>query len=237
MKAPLIGFDRFVDIEWCELAFEAAAANAPIDSLRELVSKKLPGVESQRKTIDILKRLSTNPFPQLKDFVERGVQIFRSERASSTLLVAWGASIASYPFFGRTAETTGRLLSLQNDCTVREVQRRMSESYGDRSGIERATNRVLQTQANWMTLARDDSAKRVTKRELHRPATAEASAWLIEAAIRFSGRPLPAEGSGMAHALFPFEIHQSLGFLINANTNLVIHSQGPSAHFIALRKE
>ena len=144
----------------------------------------LSGAESQRKTMDVLKRLSTKPFEHLSDFMVRGVAIYKKHGSSIGLPLIWGASIASYPFFGKTAETTGRLLSIQGDCTVKELQRRIAEQYGDRSGIGRAVTRVLQSQVSWQALTRDETAKRVKKPSPFPIEDDALSVWLVEAAIR-----------------------------------------------------
>jgi hypothetical protein len=108
-KVPLIGFDRFVDIEWCKTTFDVALAIQSLEQLKEQVAKCLPGPESQRKTLDILKRISTKPFESLEDFIERGLAIYRLEGEKSALPIAWGAAIVSYSFFGKSSETTGLL--------------------------------------------------------------------------------------------------------------------------------
>ncbi len=61
-KVPIIGFDRFVDLEWCRSALDAAATASSIEVVRDQVATTLPGIGSQRKTLDVLKRLSTKPF-------------------------------------------------------------------------------------------------------------------------------------------------------------------------------
>jgi len=127
INVPLIGFDRFVDIDWCRRSLDAAASQSSLDAVRDQVALMLPGVESQRKTLDVLKRLSTNPFEHLVDFVGRGIAIYRKQGANALLPLVWGASIASYPFFGKTSETVGRLLALQGDCAIKDLQRRMAE--------------------------------------------------------------------------------------------------------------
>ena len=95
-----------------------------------------------------------------------GIAIYKRLGQDMVLPLVWGASIASYPFFGKTSETAGRLLALQGDCSIKELQRRMAEQYGDRSGIERAVTRVMQSQTSWKALSRENErAKRVIKRQ------------------------------------------------------------------------
>lgn len=234
-KTPLIGFDRYVDIDWCRSAFDVALTIKSIDELKEQVAEVLPGIESQRKTLDILKRISTKPFDHLDDFVSRGLAIYRVEKDSSVLPVAWGAAIASYSFFGKTAETTGRLLSLQGDCTIKEVQRRMAEQYGDRSGVERAVNRVLQSQASWSALARDDVTKRVRNKDSTSVESEALTAWLIEAAVRYLGKAISISSLKSVPVLFPFTLSRSLNYVISNCPSLDIRTEGPNNQFVALR--
>jgi len=234
-KMPLIGFDRFVDIEWCRSAFDVAADQSDIDALRNQIATLLPGAESQRKTLDILKRLSIKPFEHLSDFIGRGVAIYKTQGTASVLPLAWGASISSYSFFGKTAETTGRLLSLQGDCSIKELQRRMAEQYGDRSGIERAVSRVLQSQASWQALTRDETTKRIFKREALCIVDYDLTAWLIEAAVRYAGKPISVPSLQSLPVLFPFTLTRPLAYVVSNSPNLDLRSEGPSNQFVALR--
>ncbi|MDO8773855.1 MAG: hypothetical protein Q7K57_35120 [Burkholderiaceae bacterium] len=234
-KVPLIGFDRFVDIEWCRTAFDAAATQNSIEVVRDKVATMLPGIESQRKTLDVLKRLSTKPFGHLSDFINRGVGIYKRLGQEAVLPLVWGASVASYPFFGKTSETAGRLLSLQGDCSIKELQRRMAEQYGDRSGIERAVTRVLQSQASWEALTRDETAKRVIKKQAVLIDDDELTAWLIEAAVRYAGKPVSVPSLQSLPVLFPFTLTRPLAYVVSNSANLMLRSEGPSSQFVALR--
>jgi hypothetical protein len=235
-KVPLIGFDRFVDIEWCRGALDAAATQGSIELVRPQIATMLPGSESQRKTLDILKRLSTKPFDHLVDFIGRGIAIYKRHGGRMALPLVWGASIASYPFFGKTAETAGRLLALQGDCAIKELQRRMAEQYGDRSGVERAVMRVLQSQASWHALARDGAAKRIIKPDTIFIDDDELTAWLVEAAVRYIGKPVSVPSLQSLPVLFPFAFTRPLAYVASNSSSLILRSEGPSNQFIALRE-
>jgi hypothetical protein len=231
---PLIGFDRYVELDWCREAFEVAVDKQTEAQLREIVAVALPGKESQRKTLDILKRLSTKPFPDLLQFIARGLQLYESGGQSYALPLAWGCSIASYPFFGSTAQTTGRLLSLQGDCSIKEIQRRMAEAYGDRSGIERAVARVLQSQSNWGVLGRSETEKRVSSKSQIIIADEDLTAWLIEAAVRFAGKPLLLTLLHSHPVLFPFKLSKSLAYVVSKSPNLDLRSEGHANQLVEL---
>jgi hypothetical protein len=232
---PVIGFDRYVELDWCRESFEVALGKKTAEQLSELVGHALKGKESQRKALDILKRFSTKPFPELNNFVSRGLKIYESGDYTNTLPIAWGCAIASYPFFGFTAQTTGRLFSLHGDCSIKEIQRRMAENYGDRNGIERAVARVLQTQSKWGVFERDESKKRIWAKPQINILDEHLTTWLVESAIRFSGKPLPLVTIHTLPLLFPFKFKASLAYVISNSPNLELRSEGSDKQIVALR--
>lgn len=234
---PLIGFDRYVELEWLRASFDVSVEKISPQELRDLVSLSLPGPESQRKTLDVIKRISSKPFPHLIDFVSRGMDIYKSASMTSPLPLAWGVAIASYPFFGKTAETTGRLLRLQGGCSIKEIQRRMAESYGDRNGIERAVARVLQSHAQWGVFERDAEGKRIILGSTMSINTDALIAWLIEAAVLYTGKSISISSLQTLPVLFPFTLPESLAYLVSNSPNLMLRSEGPSNQFVALRKK
>jgi len=234
-KVPLIGFDRYVDLEWCRRALDAAAAESSIEAVRDQIATTLPGIESQRKTLDVLKRLSTKPFEHLADFIGRGIAIYKRLGQDMVLPLVWGASIASYPFFGKTSETAGRLLALQGDCSIKELQRRMAEQYGDRNGIKRAVTRVVQTQASWKALTRDETAKRVIRTLPMLIDDYELTAWLIEAIVRYFRKPVLVANLHSVPLLFPFSFIQSLVHVVSSSNTLCLRSEGPNNQLVDLK--
>ena len=118
---------------------------------------------------------------------------------------------------------------------IKELQRRMSEQYGDRSGVERAVARVLQSQESWQALTRDETAKRLLKLEAVVIDDDELTAWLIEAAVRYIGKPISVPSLQSLPVLFPFTLARPLAYLVSNSPNLDLRSEGPSNQFVALR--
>jgi hypothetical protein len=148
---------------------------------------------------------------------------------------AWGAALAAYPYFGRVAEFTGRLTSIQGDCSVAEIHRRMSEVYGDREVTKRATQAVLQTQANWGAIARVDKGKRLVRMGAWRLTDQEAVAWLIEAALRYQGKAMALATLQATAVLYPFLLDQPLAYVVSKSESLELRSEGQSQQFVALQ--
>ena len=147
----------------------------------------------------------------------------------------WGSAIVTYPFFGKTAKITGRLLSIQGDCSIKEVQRRMAEIYGDRDGIARAVSRVLQSQESWGMIERVEKGKRLVRKAPLILNNEQIVTWLIEAVIRFTGKAVSLANLKSMPVLYPFVLDQSLAYAVSSNKKLELRSEGANGQFVALR--
>lgn len=234
--APQIGFDRFIQLDWVAVAMKVRAGMASVDELNKLLDGSVLGKESRAKTRTKLNALGLEPRPELVDFIDRGVSIFKNiNKVEDLAAFAWGAAIASYPYFGKIAEFTGRLTSIQGDCSVSEIHRRMSEVYGDRDVTKRATQAVIQTQANWGSIERVEKGKRLVRLPARPVTNEQALAWLVEAALRYQGKPVSLATLQSLPVIYPFVLTQSLGYLISNSPQLEIRSDGPANQLVALR--
>lgn len=230
--APKIGFDRFIKGDWATLAVKVRAGEAePVDVTGLLESEGL-SVAAIKKTRTVLNRLWLEPRDELTDFVNRGVTLYQTGAPVNVL--HWGASIATYPFFAHVAEMVGRLTAIQGDCATTEVHRRMSERYGEREGTYRMTNMVLQSQGDWGAIRRVESGRRIVRESSIAVAGTTLTGWLIEAAIRSVGKPLPMATVGALPVLYPFLMETSLAYAAAENKLLEIRSVGAGREVIAM---
>lgn len=234
-KIFFIGFDRYVQSDWCGLTLEAATERVTVDDVKVQISRVLTGAESRRKTFDILKRLWLQPLPEFADFSKRGIDIYRTHGTDLVAPLNWGCAIVTYPFFGKTAEITGRLLAIQGDCSIKEVQRRMAEMYGDRDGVARAVSRVIQSQENWGMIERVEKGKRLVRKSSVSIVDDQMVTWLIEAVLRYTGKAIPVATVHSAAVIYPFLLERPLGYLASNSSTLEVRSEGPSNQFVALR--
>lgn len=232
----LIGFDRYIQLDWCALTLEAAVGSKMTEDVKDQISTKLTGAESRRKTFDILKRLWLQPIAGCEEFSKIGVELYRKKRAGAVSPLSWGSAIVTYPFFGKTAEITGRLLSIQGDCSIKEVQRRMAEIYGDRDGIARAVSRVLQSQESWGMIERVEKGKRLVRKAPIILSDDEVVTWLIESVIRFTGKAVPLANLQSMPVLYPFVLDQSLAYAVSSSKKLELRSEGVGSQLVALRE-
>ena len=235
-SAPQIGFDRFIQLDWIALALNVCSGTATLEELREALEASGLGKEALSKTRTKLNALSLQPRPDLRDFLDHGRSVVDDSRESDAIVAfAWGAASATYPFFGKVAELVGRLTSLQGDCSVAEIHRRMSEVYGDREITKRATQAVLQTQSNWGAVKRVEKGKRVIRLAPRAIDNDGLTAWQIEAGVRYAGKPVSLPSLQSLPVLFPFTLTRPLGYVVSNSANLTLRSEGPSNQFVALR--
>lgn len=235
-SAPQIGFDRFIQLDWIASVLKVRAGTASLDDLNELLDASALGKEARAKTRTKLNALGLQPRADLADFVDRGRAIAQDHgQIDAVVVFAWGVAIVTYPFFGKVAEFTGRLTSIQGDCSVSEIHRRMSEVYGDREVTKRATQAVLQTQASWGAVERLEKGRRVTRLAPTTIDDDQLTAWLIEAAVRYTARPVSVLTLQSLPVLFPFTLSRPLAYVVSNSPHLDLRSEGPSNQFVAMR--
>ena len=234
--APQIGFDRFIRLDWVAAALKVRAGLASIDELLELLDLANLGSEAKIKTRTKLNALVLEPRADLSEFIARGVEIVKaSDKPVKIVAFAWGAAIAAYPYFGRIAEFIGRLTAIQGDCAVSEVHRRMSEVFGEREVIKRATQAVIQTQANWGAVERVEYGKRLIRLQPKRVLDENMMLWLVEAALRYHQKAVPLASLQSSTVIYPFVFDQPLAYMISNSPTFELQLAGHNNQMVALR--
>jgi hypothetical protein len=234
-SAPQIGFDRFMPLEWAAAALRVRAELGTLDELNTLLDAAGLGVAARKKTRTVLNRLWLEPRPELADFADRGVAIFKADPSVPIAALTWGMAIATYPFFGKVAELVGRLSALQGDCASAEVHRRMSETYGEREGTYRMTNMVLQSQASWGAIERVEKGKRLVRMKPIVVSNEQAVAWLVEAALRYVGKAVSVPSLSSLAVLYPFVLDRPIAYLVSKSPNLELSNEGTRNQLVILR--
>jgi len=208
-----------------------------IESLNELLDAAGLGAAAKTKTRTVLNRIWLQPRPELEDFANRGIEVYKLNPDVPIAALSWGMAIVTYPFFGKVAELVGRLSALQGDCASAEVHRRMSEFYGEREGTYRMTNMVLQSQASWGAIDRVEKGKRLVRRPPIRITNSHAIAWLAEAALRYTRKAISVAGLPTMAVIYPVALgDQPLAYLVSNSPNLELRSEGSSNAVVALRE-
>jgi len=111
----------------------------------------------------------------------------------------------------------------------------MSEVFGDREVTKRATQAVIQTQADWGAIERVEKGNRLVRQSPRVISNDDLIAWLIEAALRQTGRVVSVSALQSMAVLYPFALDRSLAFVVSNSPCLELRSEGPSGQFVSLR--
>ena len=219
------------------MALDIRAGSKTLSDLDDLLDAAELTVAAKKKVRTVLNRLWLEPRAELIDFADRGVAIHKTQPDIPVAALCWGMSVATYPFFGKVAELVGRLSAIQGDCASAEVHRRMSETYGEREGTRRMTNMVIQSQASWGAVERVEKGKRVIRLPQTSIDNDVLTAWLIEAAVRYAGKPVSVPSLHSLPVLFPFNLTRPLAYVASSSDNMILRSEGPSHQYLDLKQQ
>ena len=143
--------------------------------------------------------------------------------------------VSTYPFFRDVAATTGRLLGLQGSITLSQIIRRMAETWGERSTVTRASQRIIRSMILWGVLVEAKGKGVFTAAQRLKVKSGDAiGPWLVEASISNcaqQARPLSSLRSNAV--LFPLELEVSVRE-VASNGRLEIHRQGLDEDIVKL---
>lgn len=234
-SAPRIGFDRFLALDWVSAAMRVRAAIGSREELVQQLDEAGLTLAARKKTLTLLNRLWLEPRAELEAFSGRGIEAWKTGQGIPPAAMAWAMTVAAYPFFAKVAELVGRLTALQGDCRASEVHRRMEELFGQREGTRRMTNMALQTQADWGAIERTERGQKIVRCEPIRLSDDRLVGWLLESALLYAGRAVPAASVGSMAVLYPFLLERPLAMVIAQADQLELRYHGPGEQVLGLR--
>lgn len=211
-----VGFDRRIRRTWLDATAERVCLGGGrkdiVAALDDLVGKEVrgEGVHSARgKTETVLLRVWLRSPEPAKPLHAEAVRFFHSASESDRLVLHWGLSLMAYPFFVDVASIIGRLLDLQGCVELSQVQRRMSELWGERTTVRRAITRVVMSLVDWGVLT-EEARGEYRPGEAIEPSSLDLQVWLLEAHYTArADRSMPFDQLVRSPALFPFRLSLS----------------------------
>ncbi len=218
MTHKLVGFDRKIHLSWLDATADWASQGLPAADIRKRLDRLLDGQvagigshSARGKTMTVLMHLWVLVPERLVPLRDDGLLLLRDRGEDRRLPLHWGMCLAGYPFFRDVASTTGRLLSLQGSVALSQIVRRMTESWGTRSTVTRAVQRIVRSFVAWGVVVETGEqgifapAPRIA---VHDP---EVGAWLLEAGIADTARQEhPLHSLVGSVSFYPFDIKLSV---------------------------
>lgn len=236
-----IGFDRRVDIEWLDAVAQQVAVGMKRRELRAFAFDLMDGVvaggtkhgTAAQKTVTVLTRTWANVNPEVVDLRDRAAGLLPSLSPTERVALHWGLATAGYKFFGDVAASTGRLLRLQGDLNLAQLTRRLREAWGDRSTMNRATQRVIRSMVQWGSLAdtKDKGVYAPTPNPI--AVHGELAEVLIEGLLIHLGTAIPVDQATRHPALFPFDVSLQ-GHVLRQSPRFEVDRQGLDVDVVRL---
>ncbi len=239
--SPRVGFDRFIKLRWLDALAAHLLQDAEPDGVRvflhELLQPDQPADEARRKTVAVLMRMWVAVPPEHQSLRQQALAQMPGADPAERLWFHWGMAILAFPFFQTAAANVGRLLRVQGDVSLAQIQRRLAETLGQRSTLVRACRRVLSSMTEWGALGREGDKGRFRRNPNVPTASSEVQLWLLEAMLRASGaEEIEATQLLSAPELFPFKLTVGVTDL-RRSPRFEVHRQGVDMDVIALVRQ
>lgn len=242
-RRQTLGFDRRIDLEWLDAAAAKAATGASNEEVRAYIWELLGGVVSgdahgsaRQKTTTVLHHLWGDVPKQAKPLRDRALVELASCSADERLALHWAMALGTYPLFADAASAVGRLLVLQGQFTLAHLTRRLVSTWGERSTLTRAGQRVVRSMVAWGALQDTDAHgmyEALLPRRRVRPAV---GVLLIEALLLDSeDASVPLVQLTGHPALYPFSLDLNAGHLRSAS-QFRVHREGLDSDVVELQK-
>lgn len=233
-----IGFDRKLDRDWLDATAGRLASGATPQQTRTAVYRLLEGVLSgdasnsaRGKTLTVLSAIWLNVPAAIEPLRGEVLARFNEVTPDERLALHWTMMLAAYPFFLDVAAQTGKLLSLNGDCTFAQIHRRMVDRWGERSTLTRAVQRVLRSMVGWRALQEGASAGDYQPLPQRLPVAEATTALLLEGLLHAEGHGLDWEALTGHPALFPFNLALN-PLALRQQPRLRVHRQGDQRDWV-----
>lgn len=234
-----IGFDRKIRLGWLDAAAEWTAQGMSAAEIRSkldlLLEGEVTGEAARKKTKGVLLRTWFLVPEDLRPLRDEAIALLAGRESPDRLTLHWGMVCANYPVVWEVASVVGRLLSLQGSVSLAQLRRRIVETYGERSTLIRASQRIIRSFVDWGVLV-ETQEKGVYIPGPSRPVSDEKlTVWLVEAVLRTTGSELGVLTAVLGSpALFPFKIERFPARLLEQSPRLELYRQNRDEDLVAL---
>ena len=239
----IIGFDRKVRLRWLDATAEWTMQGLSAPEIRAQLERLLDGQVSgeghhsaRGKTMTVLLHVWMAVPAAAVPLRDDALALLRSRTGRDRLPLHWGMCLATYPFFRDVAATTGRLLALQGEAALSQIVRRMAESWGERSTLTRAVQRVVRSCVEWGVLVETSrrgvfsAAAKVTVADGDR-----IGPWLLEAGLMSGARrEYPLRALVGAASFYPLHLAPSVG-AVGDSARLELYRHGLDEDIVVLK--
>ena len=237
MKA-IVGFDRKLKRDWLDALADQVAKGEQTSTLRtyldELLRTDHPGETARGKTMTVLMRIWALVPEEDRRLRQDAFELLRDIPAQDRLWLHWGMLLLAYPLFRDAATAIGRLLKLQGEFTLGQLQRRLVDGWGERSTVKRALQRIVRSMVQWGTLADAQTSGHFQVGLLIATESKPLQLWFVRACLQASRTEMVEADQLFSQSMaFPFKLTIRKADL-RQSEDFEIHRQGIDMDMVAI---
>ena len=233
-----LGMDRPLQLEWLDAVAGQLASGATPEEARAFTWKFLEGAVSgstaqsaRGKTLTVLARIWLTVPKGNETVRDDALQLIHAASADERLGLHWAMMSAAYPFFVDLATNVGKLIALNGECSLAQLNRRLVGVWGDRSTVRTAAQRIVRSMVQWGALEDGGQVGVYVPRKQRIVLPAHVAALLVEGLIIATDSGAPLDQLVSHAAAFPFELRLTANDL-RRHARLRVHRQGDQTDFI-----
>ena len=235
-----IGFDRTIRAEWLDAAAARISNGDSADAARKFLWEFLKDVEpgdtnnsGRGKTLTVLTRIWISVPEQARVLRQTALKQIASTPGEQRIAVHWAMCAGTHPFFFDVATHVGKLIRLHGNANRTQIKRRMTETWGDRSTLERTIQHVLRSLTQWGLLHAGSEHGSLVGNSSSIRVDNIVSQLLVHAVLLGQGKGLAFSQILEHPALFPFKLDLSIRDLI-ASSAFHVQRQGDQSDFVEI---
>lgn len=210
-----IGFDRMIKLEWLDVIANKKASNFKLAEIKDYLHHQLQiehsKYEARRKTITVLLRIWESIPEEHINQRKEALSLIHDLNQNERLMIHWGMCLLAYPFFRDVIKVINELFSNQKEFHVSQVDRKLIETWGQRTTMIRACRRVVQTLSEWKVISETKKKGVYVPSDKISISNKILHLWFIEAAMRAEDKEFfPIEEILNISCGFPFIINLSI---------------------------
>jgi len=161
------------------------------------------------------------------------LQCVPNASGENRIAVHWAMVAGTHPFFFDVATHVGKLLKLNGQANRSQIKRRLTETWGDRSTLERTIQHVLRSMGQWGLLRAGEEQGSIVGPTRRIRTNDQVSQLLLHSVLLGHGKGLPFSRLIDHPALFAFELHVAEQDLM-LNSIFRVQRQGDQSDFVEL---
>lgn len=240
VRRTTIGFDRTIHLEWLDVAVARVLQNQSPSEIRkalwDFLEDLIPGNTNNSgrgKTLTVLTRIWIAVPEQIGPLRARALKCLAEANVANRVAIHWAMVVATHPFFFDVAMHAGNLLTLHGQANRTQIKRRMTDSWGDRSTLERTIQHVLKSMAQWGVLRSGSEKGSLVAARNPMEISEEISELLVYGILLSQRRGMLLSQIASHPSLFPFKLHLNAERL-RKSEGLRVQRQGDQSDFIEL---